>query len=96
MTVPTNLRVGDRFTMGTWGGEPIEWRVLNVSGNTALAISEYGIDCKLFNNDAYKGNSWYSSDLYDWLSNDFLTGAFTEEERASIREIGRASCRERV
>ena len=73
--------------MGTWGGEPIEWRVLNVSGNTALAISEYGIDCKLFNNDAYKGNSWYSSDLYDWLSNDFLTGAFTEEEQASIREV---------
>ena len=81
------LAAGARFTMGEWGGEPIEWRVLNVSENSALVISEYGLDCKPFNSSTSRGNSWYSSDLCNWLNNEFLAGAFSEDERYSIREV---------
>ena len=85
--IPSSLRVGQHFTMGSWGGEPIEWRVLDGDGNRILAISEDGLDCKPFNEDRSRGNSWYSSDLCNWLNNEFLAGGFSEDERYSIREV---------
>ena len=42
--MPSSLQVGDRYTMGTWGGKPIEWRVLEVSEGSALLITEKVID----------------------------------------------------
>ena len=73
--------------MGSWGGRIIWWRVLDSSGNRILAISEDGLDCKPFNSNRSKGNSWYSSDLCNWLNNEFLSGAFSPDEQYSIREI---------
>ncbi|MBR2790769.1 MAG: zinc ribbon domain-containing protein [Eggerthellaceae bacterium] len=85
--IPSSLRVGQRFTMGNWGGEPIEWRVLQVSGSRAYVISVCGLDCVQFNASQDKGNSWCRSDLKAWLENTFLPGAFSPSERAAIQEV---------
>lgn len=86
-SLPSFLRIGQRFTMGTWAGEPIEWRVLQASGNRAYVISECGLDSAQFNSSQSKGNSWYSSDLKAWLESSFLPRAFSPSERAAIQEV---------
>ena len=82
-----DLHAGDRFTMGSWGGEPIEWRVLEIADGTALAISERGLDCRPFNSSRAKGNDWETSDLKAWLEREFLPGAFSDDEQCRIREV---------
>ena len=44
-SLPSSLRVGQHFRMGSWGGEPIEWRVLQASGSRAYVISVCGLIC---------------------------------------------------
>lgn len=63
--------------------EPIEWLVLEVQGNEALIISRYGIDCKQY----HRGGSttWQDCVLRNWLNNDFLNKAFTEDEQKRIK-----------
>ena len=92
--IPASLRIGDRFTMGAWGGQSIEWRVLNVSRNSALVISEYGLDCKPLNSSRAKGNKWETSDLCNWLKKEFYLGAFSPEEWKQVREVSCLSFRE--
>ena len=75
------------FEMGSWGGEPILWRVLGVTEDHLFAISEYGLDRVEFNEDRGKGNDWETSDLKAWLEQTFLPQAFTPDERARIDEI---------
>ena len=58
-----NLVVGDSFTLGTWAGEPIIWRVMEVSEEKILALSEYGLDCVKFNESRSDGNAWETSHL---------------------------------
>ncbi|MBQ3386945.1 MAG: hypothetical protein IJG53_06430 [Eggerthellaceae bacterium] len=87
MTFPSTLSCGDRFVLGSWGGEPIQWRVLELSENTVLAISEEAIDCKPFNERASEGNLWRTSDLCAWLNDTFLEDAFSSDERTRIQEV---------
>ena len=87
MAIPSVLNVGDHFTMGSWGGEPIEWRALKVEGNRAYVISEYGLDRVQFNSSFDKGNDWYSSDLRAWLNDTLLPRAFSPSERRRISEV---------
>jgi hypothetical protein len=68
---------------------PIEWLVLDVTGNEALLISRKGIDCKLYNHSYVDNLTWEDCDLRKWLNSDFLKSAFSTEEaeRILISEI---------
>ena len=83
----TNLIVGDSFTLGTWAGEPIIWRVMEVRKGEILALSEYGLDCVKFNESRSDGNAWETSHLKAWLEQTFLPQAFTASERERVREV---------
>ncbi len=63
---------------------PILWHVLAIEGNTLLLISEYALDCKLYNEE-YEKVTWETCTLRQWLNSDFLNAAFTEEEKAMIQ-----------
>ena len=88
-TVKT-LSKGDYVKFGNYpqdrngGIAPVEWLVLEVSGNEALLISRYGLDCKQYHH-AFVNVSWENSDLRKWLNNEFLKEAFSEDEIKLIK-----------
>ena len=72
------------YTQGTDGKKtPIEWRVLAKNGEKALLITEKGIDCKRYN-EGGRDTTWEKCTLRKWLNNEFITAAFSEEERKKI------------
>lgn len=75
------------------GKEQIEWRVLAVDGDRALVISEKGLDAKPVNeadesypSDGrhYMNKDWDSTELKAWLETDFVSQAFSDEEKRDI------------
>ena len=79
-----DLKLGQTFNMGSWGGAPIKWRVLDVQDERVLAISMCAIDSLAFCGDLKRGNAWETSDLKAWLEGAFLAGAFSPTERERI------------
>lgn len=77
------LTPGAYMTMGNWGGEDIEWFVLKCDDEKALVLSEYGIDCRPYN-ELDTNVDWVSSSIRKWLNGEFLQNAFTPKERARI------------
>ena len=87
----SKVQVGDTVFFGTYeqdndvtnGNEAIQWRVLDVQGNKALIISQYGLDAQPYHktND---GVTWETSFLRDWLNSEFLYTAFTDGEEKNI------------
>ncbi len=86
-----NLKTGDRITFGSYeqdnnrsnGPEPIGWRVLEVSGGSALIVSEYALDARAYNED-YESVTWAECTLRRWLNGEFYDTAFNEEEKGLI------------
>ena len=84
------MKIGVYFKFGRYPQnngdtkEPIEWLVLDVSGNGALPISRYGLDCKQYHAE-YVDTTWEDCDLRKWLNNDFLEVAFSDEEQKKIK-----------
>ena len=82
-----NVRVGDIVKFGRYKQEsnsndkkPLEWRVLEIKDGKALVLSKYGIDCQKFNQS--KTNvSWQTSSIRTWLNSEFISTAFSDEER---------------
>lgn len=68
--------------------EPIEWRVLDNDGETALLISRYGLDCKPFHKEykEFAEIGWDKCDLRKWLNGEFLRKAFSISEQRRIAE----------
>jgi len=66
------------------GKKPIEWQILDVSGDEALLVSCYGIDSRQYNS-RFMDVTWENCDLRKWLNHDFLKAAFTEEEQQRIK-----------
>ena len=87
-------QVGDTVLFGIYeqdnnvanGQEDIEWLVLEVKDGKALVISKYGLDCEPYNT-AYTDVTWETCTLRTWLNNEFITMAFSEEERAMIPTV---------
>ena len=85
------LAVGDHVTFGHYeqngdlarGKEPILWRVLEVSGDEALLLSEYGLDAQPYNTRS-SSVTWGGSSLRKWLNEDFLNLAFSEKEKERV------------
>lgn len=83
-------QIGGNPTFGSYykdngnSKSPIEWLVLERSGNKALLISEYGIECKQYTSaDTY--TTWGNASLREWLNNEFLNTAFSSTERQRIQ-----------
>ncbi len=68
------------------GKENIEWLVLEVKDGRALVISKYALDCKPYNTSKIDV-TWETCSLRKWLNNDFLTAAFSADERAMIPTV---------
>ena len=79
------VHTGQRFPMGEWGRDYIEWRVLDVSGKDILVITDKVIDLKTYNDDGFK-TCWKKCALREWLNEAFLQKAFTNSERRFIKQ----------
>ena len=71
-----------RYEQGS-GIKPIEWRVLEISDNGILLITEYAIDRKRYHGTK-TAITWDICDLRKWLNREFLNTAFNETERSLI------------
>ena len=80
-----DLKIGDCYTFGKWGGEDIEWRVLDVKEGKALLITERAIDSRQYNEEKCDV-TWQDCTLRSWLNGEFLGGAFSGSERGRISE----------
>ena len=86
-----DVQVGDMIEFGSYeqdnnssnGPEPIGWRVLEVSGGSALIVSEYALDARAYNED-YESVMWATCTLRKWLNGEFYDTAFNEEEKGLI------------
>lgn len=63
----------------------IEWLVLEISGNEALLLSRYALDCRQYHHEHVLNMTWDQCDLRKWLNNYFLKTAFSEEEIKRIK-----------
>lgn len=81
------------ITLGTWGGNPIEWLVLKEEGFATLVISKDTIGKCLF--DGNSSSNWVHSSLRTYLNNDFYENVFTAGEKkkivnAKLTDVGNA------
>jgi hypothetical protein len=87
-----SCEVGDYITFGTYeqdndtsnGAEGIEWLVLEVKDGKALLISKYALDCKPYNTE-FVDTTWETCSLRQWLNEDFIDSAFSEDELEKIQ-----------
>ena len=81
IVVPGGIIKFGRYPRGDHGPEePIEWLVLEVSGNEALLISRYCLGYSKYHHEWADIMTWENCDLRRWLNNDFLRVAFSREE----------------
>ena len=64
--------------------KPIEWIVMKNEGNQVLLLSKYVLDAKPYNEE-WEGVTWQTSDIRQWLNNEFYTTAFNKSEKAKIQ-----------
>ena len=64
--------------------KPIEWIVMKKEGNQVLLLSKYVLDAKPYNKEL-EDVTWETSDIRQWLNNEFYTTAFNKAEKARIQ-----------
>ena len=83
-------KVGETIEFGNYpqdkdGTEkPIEWIVMKNEGNQVLLLSKYVLDAKSYNEELEEV-TWETSDIRQWLNNEFYTTAFNKTEKAKIQ-----------
>ena len=83
-------KVGETIEFGNYpqdkdGTEkPIEWIVMKKEGNQVLLLSKYVLDAKPYNKE-WEDVTWETSDIRQWLNNEFYTAAFNKSEKAKIQ-----------
>lgn len=88
------VKIGDHLILGSYeqdnnlsnGKEDIEWIVLAKEDNRLLIISEYGLDCRLYNEKDTSDLTWKNCTLREWMNHIFLNEAFDTMEQAWIAE----------
>ena len=78
------IAIGAVVSMGKWKNKKIEWMVLEVSGNSALLLSQKSVAYRPFMKENIESAEWEKSDVRQWLNNDFFESAFTAKEQKSI------------
>ena len=82
---PELLSVGDTLTLGSWGGEAIDWQIMEIKDDGAVVLlSVKAIDAQQFN-DTGDATTWEKCTLRQWLNSTFYEGAFTNEEKQMIQ-----------
>lgn len=92
---PEVAQVGDIIYFGNYeqdnktanGKEEIEWRVLekDQDGNM-LVVSRYALDCRHYHNSPQQV-TWETSDIRQWLNNDFISAAFSKAQKKNIKTV---------
>ena len=90
-----SLNVGDTYEFGSYeqdniksnGQEDIKWLVLSKKETKILVISKYALDCKPYNTYSFTDGTWGTCTLREWLNNDFINAAFSEDEKVMIPTI---------
>ena len=76
--------VGDTVTMGSWGGEAIEWQVMEVKADgTYVLMSVKGLDVKPYNTER-EDVTWETCTLRSWLNGEFYEKAISTGEKGKI------------
>ena len=71
--------------MGNYGGQDIEWMVLEIKDGKALLLSKYVIDARAFNSTK-TDTSWKKCSLRSWLNGSFYNYAFSSSEKSIIQK----------
>ena len=85
-----DYKIGETIEFGNYpqdkdGTEkPIEWIVMKNEGNQVLLLSKYVLDAKSYNEE-WEDVTWETSDIRQWLNNEFYTTAFNKAEKAKIQ-----------
>ena len=87
-----NIQVGSEILLGSYeqdndtanGKEDILWQVLDIQEGKALVISKYALDGRSYQ-DKRVATTWESSSLRQWLNDEFLNSAFSDEEKAMLQ-----------
>ena len=85
-----DYKIGETIEFGNYpqdkdGTEkPIEWIVMKNEGNQVLLLSKYVLDAKPYNKE-WEDVTWETSDIRQWLNNEFYTTAFNKAEKAKIQ-----------
>lgn len=88
----SDVNIGEYITFGNYeqdndvknGKEDIEWLVLDKDDDKIFVISKYALDCMQY--DSADAN-WETCSLRKWLNNDFLSLAFSAQEKKIIPTI---------
>ena len=89
-----NCKIGEYIKYGAYeqdndisnGPEEIEWLILDKKDDKLLVISRYLLDCQPFNTN-YTSITWTTCSLRNWLNNDFIYSAFSDNEKANISKV---------
>ena len=79
-----SAKVGDIIKLGEWGGEEIEWLVINRKEGRLTLLSKYIIDSRPYDFKYRKGVTWETSTIRSWLNSDFFDDAFTDNEKKIV------------
>ena len=85
-----DYKIGETIEFGNYPQEedgtekPIEWIVMKNEGNQVLLLSKYVLDVKPYNEELEEV-TWETSDIRQWLNNEFYTTAFNKSEKAKIQ-----------
>ncbi len=86
----SDYKIGETIEFGNYPQEedgtekPIEWIVMKNEGNQVLLLSKYVLDAKPYNEEL-EDVTWETSDIRQWLNNEFYTTAFNKTEKAKIQ-----------
>ena len=86
--------VGDIIIFGTYeqdnnisnGKENIEWLVLAKENNRVFVISDKALDCQPYH-PSWSDVTWETCSLRNWLNNDFINSAFSDDEKVKIPTV---------
>lgn len=63
--------------------EPVRWRVISNNKGQVMLLSEYGIEAQEYDH-GFDEITWEKCTLRKWLNNDFVSAAFTADEKKLI------------
>lgn len=93
MIQSTIFAVGNTLMLGKYeqdgkngnGKEPIEWIIVDKEGSRVLLVAKYAIDRKEYRYSKEEV-TWKSSSIRVWLNREFISNAFTDEQKKGILE----------
>ena len=86
----SDYKIGETIEFGNYPQEedgtekPIEWIVMKNEGNQVLLLSKYVLDAKPYYEEVDEV-TWETSDIRQWLNNEFYTTAFNKAEKGRIQ-----------